>query len=262
MSKSTKKTEKVRLSDAQLIVLSNATQREDGVIALSDRLKGAAAQKFIMTLVDRGLAREMRAKLGMPVARRDEEGRAYALVITKTGRMAVHVDEDDGDKGHPRVEAEGAHDQTSKTSPSRTAREGTGTDSRKKNLSSSLKRTERKRTAAAAKASQPDETHANLSAVRKGAPREGSKLAELIGLMSRKDGATIDELIRVTKWLPHTTRAALTGLRKRGFTVERIRADGVTRYRVSSPPRVGAPGSVAGEPVANPPVSKGVGAAA
>jgi hypothetical protein len=45
MSKSTKKTEKVGLSDTQLIALSNAAQREDGVVSISDRLKGAAAQK-------------------------------------------------------------------------------------------------------------------------------------------------------------------------------------------------------------------------
>src|SRR5208337_2393059 len=32
-------------------------------------------------------------------------------------------------------------------------------------------------------------------------------------------GATIDELIDATGWLPHTTRAALTGLRKRGFAL-------------------------------------------
>jgi Protein of unknown function (DUF3489) len=32
-------------------------------------------------------------------------------------------------------------------------------------------------------------------------------------------------LIAVTGWLPHTTRAALTGLRKRGYEIARIRPD-------------------------------------
>ena len=39
------------------------------------------------------------------------------------------------------------------------------------------------------------------------------------------DGATLAELVAATGWLPHTTRAALTGLRKRGYAVGIDRAD-------------------------------------
>jgi hypothetical protein len=39
--------------------------------------------------------------------------------------------------------------------------------------------------------------------------------------MKRAKGATFDELVEATDWLPHTRRAALTGLRKRGMIVER-----------------------------------------
>ena len=38
-------------------------------------------------------------------------------------------------------------------------------------------------------------------------------------------GATIEELIAATGWLAHTTRAALTGLRKRGYAVAIDRSD-------------------------------------
>ena len=41
----------------------------------------------------------------------------------------------------------------------------------------------------------------------------------------RDHGATIDELIAATGWLAHTTRAALTGLRKRGYAVAIDRSD-------------------------------------
>jgi Protein of unknown function (DUF3489) len=34
------------------------------------------------------------------------------------------------------------------------------------------------------------------------------------------DGATVGELIALTGWLPHTARAALTGLRKRGYRIQ------------------------------------------
>ena len=43
-----------------------------------------------------------------------------------------------------------------------------------------------------------------------------TKNAIVIALMSRDQGATLAELVKATGWLPHTTRAALTGLRKKG----------------------------------------------
>src|SRR4029077_6140555 len=72
---------------------------------------------------------------------------------------------------------------------------------------------------------------------RVAAPRDGSKLALVIDLLRRADGATIVDLTQTTGWLPHTTRAALTGLRKRGYAVirERIGA-GSSVYRISAAP--------------------------
>jgi Protein of unknown function (DUF3489) len=68
--------------------------------------------------------------------------------------------------------------------------------------------------------------------------RRGSKLGGVIALLSRKGGASIEELISATGWLPHTTRAALTGLRKRGYGVERDRPDkgGRSVYRIVHAP--------------------------
>ena len=73
-------------------------------------------------------------------------------------------------------------------------------------------------------------------------PRDGSKLAQVIELLRRADGATIADLSQATGWLPHTTRATLTGLRKRGYAVirERIGAGdigaGDSVYRISDAP--------------------------
>jgi hypothetical protein len=65
------------------------------------------------------------------------------------------------------------------------------------------------------------------------APRPGSKLSTVIELLGRKKGAGTDELIAATGWLPHTTRAALTGLRKRGYPIERERLEkGGSVYRI------------------------------
>ena len=59
----------------------------------------------------------------------------------------------------------------------------------------------------------------------------------MIEHLRRADGATMVDLTQATGWLPHTTRAALTGLRKRGYAVirERIGA-GDSVYRVSGAP--------------------------
>lgn len=61
-----------------------------------------------------------------------------------------------------------------------------------------------------------------------------TKSATVLSLLQREDGATLAELIDATGWLPHTTRAALTGLRKKGHTIERGSRDGVTFYRVTA----------------------------
>ena len=69
------------------------------------------------------------------------------------------------------------------------------------------------------------------------APRDGSKLALIIELLRRADGATIVDLTEATGWLAHTTRAAITGLRKRGSAVTRERTGaGDSIYRISGAP--------------------------
>jgi len=70
-----------------------------------------------------------------------------------------------------------------------------------------------------------------------GSPRPGSKQALIVDMLSKEQGVTIDALIKATGWLPHTTRAALTGLRKRGFAVERTPHEpGGSLYRITNRP--------------------------
>ena len=47
----------------------------------------------------------------------------------------------------------------------------------------------------------------------------------MIELLQRDQGARLDELIAATGWLPHTARAALTGLRHRGYDVRLERGE-------------------------------------
>ena len=72
--------------------------------------------------------------------------------------------------------------------------------------------------------------------------RRETKQAQVITLLGRDSGASLSELIAATGWLPHTTRAALTGLRHKGFVLDRDkRADGTTVYRISSAPAASSP---------------------
>jgi len=59
-----------------------------------------------------------------------------------------------------------------------------------------------------------------------------SKISNVLELLRRDEGATLAELVEVTGWLPHTTRAALTGLRKKGHSLEKSQRGDVTCYRI------------------------------
>ncbi len=59
-----------------------------------------------------------------------------------------------------------------------------------------------------------------------------SKAAEVLAMLERQEGATLDQLVAATGWLPHTTRAALTGLKKKGHVVTSNKTIcGVRTYR-------------------------------
>ena len=56
-----------KLTDAQLLMLTAAAQREDRILAMPPNLKGAAAQKVAAKLIAAGLVKEIKAKTGAPV---------------------------------------------------------------------------------------------------------------------------------------------------------------------------------------------------
>ena len=69
-------------------------------------------------------------------------------------------------------------------------------------------------------------------------PRPTSKAGIVLALLEAPEGATLARLMAVTGWQAHTTRAALTGLRKRGYPVAIAKLpgpDGVTvsTYRIA-----------------------------
>jgi hypothetical protein len=83
----------VKLTNAQLVMLSAASQHGELCLTAPARMKGAILTKVSERLVKLGLVREIRAKTGMPVWRRDEASQSYALKLTAAGLKAISVDD-------------------------------------------------------------------------------------------------------------------------------------------------------------------------
>jgi len=67
-------------------MLTVASLRDDRCLTLQKNLRGSAAQKVFAKLSAEGLVKEVLAKAGAPVWRRDEEaGRSYSLKLTAAG---------------------------------------------------------------------------------------------------------------------------------------------------------------------------------
>ena len=182
-----------KLTDTQLAILSAASQREDRCLIAPKNLKGGAAQKVAAKLLAAGLAREIKAKTGMALWRRDEEaGQAYSLKLTAAGLKAIAVDEGD-------------------SQPSARARV--------------LRRTRATDSSKSKKAANLAATRAQRAHQHRRRPATARRSLRVIELLQRDQGAKLDELIAATGWLPHTARAALTGLRHRGYDVRLERGE-------------------------------------
>jgi hypothetical protein len=66
-------------------------------------------------------------------------------------------------------------------------------------------------------------------------PREGSKTAQVVALLQRKNGATLAEIMDKMGWQKHTVRGFMAGaMKKAGFTVESFKSDeGGRTYRIN-----------------------------
>lgn len=175
-------------TDSQLIILSNASQREDlSVLPLPDTLKlpGGAAKKSLTALLTRGLIEEV----GAPID--DIETQPTEYRITTAGLAAI-----------------GIQDETEESASS-----GAAKNARKK--------------------SDPS------ASVRNNTTRTGTKPSGkpelLLRLMRRKQGAPVTAMQNATGWQPHSIRAALSGLRKKGHDIKRTRNnDRMAVYRVGA----------------------------
>lgn len=82
----------MKLTDTQLVLLSQASQREDRCAQLPLSQKGGAAQKLVAKLIAADLIQEVRAEPDMPVWRKADDG-PFALRITDQGLAAISAEE-------------------------------------------------------------------------------------------------------------------------------------------------------------------------
>jgi hypothetical protein len=70
------------------------------------------------------------------------------------------------------------------------------------------------------------------------APRSATKANRLVRLLKAGAGRDIATLSRELGCQPHTTRAALTRLRRAGYAIEKLprQNDGGSRYRIAGEP--------------------------
>ncbi len=207
-----------KLTDAQLVVLSKAAQREDRAVELPAQLTTRLI-RALEALIERGLLEDVASERAMPVwrhARDDNEPRS--LVVTALGLSAIGIGADE-----PHISAE--------TAPIKSTKGGTAKPAKPKPAKPGSKAKGKAKT-------KVGRSQLDADTATKARAHKTGKTAAVIKLLERKDGASIEMLSEATGWLPHSTRAALTGLRKKGYEVERGKAKDKTTtiYRIVKVP--------------------------
>ena len=199
-------TKKPRLTDLQLVLLSSAAQRPDGMLLPPPetiRAKGKTLERSLTKMLGLGLIEECPAGGPDQAWCNDVDGRQIALRIAAAGRAALGLDEEPAATIDPASQKGTANEDT----PERAV-------------------------------TDEADTAPEVPPARRGV-KPGTKQARLVDHLSRPSGASIADLGGLLGWQPHTVRAALTGLRKKGYQITNAKdATGVSVYRATAPVEV------------------------
>lgn len=174
-----------KLTDTQTIILSRAATRPDNLaMPLPEGLAGAAAKMAVTKMIERGWLDEVEANLvhGAPLWRETGDGHGTTLIATDAGLAAIGV--------KPVVET-------------------TMTHLRKAKLE------------VVAGPKDAPETSTDPAAPKPVAIRAGTKQAQIIALLQRPEGASLNEIVEATGWAQHSARGMISGglKKKLGFDV-------------------------------------------
>jgi hypothetical protein len=204
-----------KLSDTQAVILSAASQRDDGaVLPLPEtlKIKGGAVDKVLGSLKAKGLIDHQGAPRG------DDPP---PLRITRAGLEAIGLEPEGTD---------------SDTAPAEADAPATTADAGVQAVEAPAEATRADGAATRAKRKAKAEKTAPAG---KPTPRAGTKQALMIEMLKRPEGATVEQIAAATGWQKHTIRGAISGALKKklGLTVE------ATRTREVGPHKSGAKGS-------------------
>jgi hypothetical protein len=196
-----------KLTDTQLVILTAAAKREDGtILPLPRRIKfeAKAATALFKTLIKRKLVAERSAKGSEPSWRESAEGERMTLTVTDAGLQAIGVEPDE-------KASSGRSKPRETTKPTRSEANPASGRSRGAQRSSAQ--------------------------ARPNAPRTGSKQDQLIGLLRRSEGATVEEMAQATGWQSHSVRGVMSGALKKklGLAIASEKVEGRGRtYRIAN----------------------------
>ena len=197
------------LTDTQLVILSTACQRDDrSVYPISANLTGGALAKVLSSMLGKGLLEEVPATLQDTVWRTDGDERRLTLKASSAVDVALGITD-------KLAASEGAADNSPRafdtTQPKAVSAQGVrkserGAEARKGRPSAS--KGKERRSATKRPSGQPVQA-------KQRKPRTGTKQDALTGMLRRKEGASIEEVVKALKWQPHTVRGAIAGALKK-----------------------------------------------
>ena len=182
-----------KLTDTQLVILTQAAQHPRLALTIPPRLRGGALPKVIGPLLARGFVEEVEHAPDLPVYRTREDGSRTALLISNAGLAAIGIEPKQAEEGHEE--------------PKPTRGRKAGEKSGKRDKAAATPKNARR-------AAQEPATGLQVGT------RTGTKQAQLIAMLERDEGASVAQIVEATGWLPHTVRGAIAGALKKRLGLE------------------------------------------